>query len=282
MVTGIVPEATSPQGRSLGSDHVATATLLSHIISSIGRPSFDSFSKLHPRDPHLLSHPFPPGASAVPPGSDLPHPQEGVSGGQPAARAVLSQAHGAGQHVRLLFLAPFLWACSLSRSALVHPSLPSTTCPGILDSCPSTVRGQALGRGETGPHVPSKAALPPCAGSPTCPYGTTTSTTTGHSCWARLCPRCTAAIGPWSPSTWASTTLGTRVLATSQMCVSGGDPAAGWPVPGLHVPPPQGLRLNRSLLWLSLAHNRIQDQGALKLAEVGELAGRGSGSPAGV
>ncbi|OWK04839.1 LRRC71, partial [Cervus elaphus hippelaphus] len=29
-----------------------------------------------------------------------------------------------------------------------------------------------------------------------------------------------------------------------------------------------GLRLNRSLLWLSLAHNRIQDKGALKLAEV--------------
>uniref|UniRef100_A0A2K5DE31 Leucine rich repeat containing 71 n=1 Tax=Aotus nancymaae TaxID=37293 RepID=A0A2K5DE31_AOTNA len=29
-----------------------------------------------------------------------------------------------------------------------------------------------------------------------------------------------------------------------------------------------GLRLNCSLLWLSLAHNRIQDKGALKLAEV--------------
>lgn len=36
-----------------------------------------------------------------------------------------------------------------------------------------------------------------------------------------------------------------------------------------HLPIPQGLRLNRSLLWLSLAHNRIQDKGALKLAEVG-------------
>ncbi|XP_072802441.1 leucine-rich repeat-containing protein 71 isoform X3 [Vicugna pacos] len=33
-------------------------------------------------------------------------------------------------------------------------------------------------------------------------------------------------------------------------------------------PPPQGLRLNRSLCWLSLAHNRIQDKGARKLAEV--------------
>lgn len=31
----------------------------------------------------------------------------------------------------------------------------------------------------------------------------------------------------------------------------------------------QGLRLNRSLLCLSLAHNHIQDKGALKLAEVG-------------
>lgn len=37
----------------------------------------------------------------------------------------------------------------------------------------------------------------------------------------------------------------------------------------------QGLRLNRSLLWLSLAHNRIQDKGALKLAEVGVPTGRG-------
>ncbi|XP_042135192.1 leucine-rich repeat-containing protein 71 isoform X5 [Peromyscus maniculatus bairdii] len=40
---------------------------------------------------------------------------------------------------------------------------------------------------------------------------------------------------------------------------------------GLHCRWPsvlQGLRLNRSLLWLSLAHNRIQDKGALKLAEV--------------
>lgn len=72
------------------------------------------------------------------------------------------------------------------------------------------------------------------------------------------------------------------MLATSQMCVSGGDPGAGWLAPGLHSPPPQGLRLNRALLWLSLAHNRIQDQGALKLAEVGELVGRGSGSLAGI
>lgn len=44
-------------------------------------------------------------------------------------------------------------------------------------------------------------------------------------------------------------------------------------------PLPQGLRLNRALLWLSLAHNRIQDQGALKLAEVGAVAvGWGPGS----
>ena len=42
-------------------------------------------------------------------------------------------------------------------------------------------------------------------------------------------------------------------------------------------PPPQGLRLNRSLLWLSLAHNRIQDKGALKLAEVGVRDGRRRG-----
>lgn len=41
---------------------------------------------------------------------------------------------------------------------------------------------------------------------------------------------------------------------------------------------PQGLRLNRSLLWLSLAHNRIQDKGALKLAEVGVRAERGRGA----
>lgn len=54
-------------------------------------------------------------------------------------------------------------------------------------------------------------------------------------------------------------------------------------------PPPQGLRLNRALLWLSLAHNRIQDQGALKLAEVGavgvcveELGGGVPGLVAGV
>lgn len=47
----------------------------------------------------------------------------------------------------------------------------------------------------------------------------------------------------------------------------------------------QGLRLNRSLLWLSLAHNRIQDKGALKLAEVGFcMLGRAGGgeSDAGV
>lgn len=43
----------------------------------------------------------------------------------------------------------------------------------------------------------------------------------------------------------------------------------------------QGLRLNRSLLWLSLAHNRIQDKGALKLAEVScRLGGAGERTPA--
>lgn len=46
-------------------------------------------------------------------------------------------------------------------------------------------------------------------------------------------------------------------------------------------PLPQGLRLNRALLWLSLAHNRIQDQGALKLAEVGAV-GRGEETVRGV
>ena len=52
----------------------------------------------------------------------------------------------------------------------------------------------------------------------------------------------------------------------------------GWAT-GSHAPPPQGLRLNRALLWLSLAHNRIQDQGALKLAEVGAAAGQRLGFP---
>lgn len=61
----------------------------------------------------------------------------------------------------------------------------------------------------------------------------------------------------------------------------GGARPAGCPPAGLWVTPlptPQGLRLNRSLLWLSLAHNRIEDKGALKLAEVGELRdGRATG-----
>ncbi|XP_077883474.1 leucine-rich repeat-containing protein 71 isoform X5 [Ictidomys tridecemlineatus] len=108
------------------------------------------------------------------------------------------------------------------------------------------------------------------AGSPTCLCGTTTSTTTGRSCWARRCPRCTAATGPWSRSIWASTTSGTRARASWQTCVGCGAGAARRGVaPRLtSARPPQGLRLNRSLLWLSLAHNRIQDKGALKLAEV--------------
>ena len=42
----------------------------------------------------------------------------------------------------------------------------------------------------------------------------------------------------------------------------------------MHLSSLQGLRLNRSLLWLSLAHNRIQDKGALKLAEVGVPTGQ--------
>lgn len=47
--------------------------------------------------------------------------------------------------------------------------------------------------------------------------------TTGHSSWARLCPRCIAATGPWSLSTWASTTSGTRAQATSPKCVRSGE-----------------------------------------------------------
>ncbi|KAF3822984.1 hypothetical protein GH733_010420 [Mirounga leonina] len=68
--------------------------------------------------------------------------------------------------------------------------------------------------------------------------------------------------------------------------VGSGERGAGQPAAGLtHAaspPPPQGLRLNRALLWLSLAHNRIQDQGALKLAEVGAAAGRAPGPATGV
>lgn len=48
---------------SLGSDPPGTATLLSHIILSVGRPSFESVSQLRPGDPHLLSDPIPPRAS---------------------------------------------------------------------------------------------------------------------------------------------------------------------------------------------------------------------------
>ncbi|XP_035871539.1 leucine-rich repeat-containing protein 71 isoform X5 [Phyllostomus discolor] len=50
--------------------------------------------------------------------------------------------------------------------------------------------------------------------------------------------------------------------------VSGGEPTARAIISQAHGTGQQGLRLNRSLLWLSLAHNRIQDKGALKLAEV--------------
>ena len=48
----------------------------------------------------------------------------------------------------------------------------------------------------------------------------------------------------------------------------------GPPAELMHLSSLQGLRLNRSLLWLSLAHNRIQDKGALKLAEVGVPTGQ--------
>lgn len=128
------------------------------------------------------------------------------------------------------------------------------------------------------PSSPSR-----CPGSRICLCGTTTSTTTGRSSWVRLCLRCTAATGPWSRSTWASTTSGTRARATSRMCVRSGQGPTRAVAPGASrlahclFPPPQGLRLNRSLLWLSLAHNRIQDKGALKLAEVGVPDGRGRG-----
>ncbi|XP_045401401.1 leucine-rich repeat-containing protein 71 isoform X5 [Lemur catta] len=107
-------------------------------------------------------------------------------------------------------------------------------------------------------------------GSRICLCGTTTSMTTGRSSWARRCPRCTVATGPLSRSTWASTTSGTRAPATLRTCVRGGEGQGrlGPARSRAPSPPPQGLRLNRSLLWLSLAHNRIQDQGALKLAEV--------------
>lgn len=64
--------------------------------------------------------------------------------------------------------------------------------------------------------------------------------------------------------------------------VVGQDAWGRWLALGLQVCLLQGLRLNRSLLWLSLAHNRIQDKGALKLAEVGLHAGRGRGSDSGV
>lgn len=126
-----------------------------------------------------------------------------------------------------------------------------------------------------------------CPGSRICLCGTTTSTTAGRSSWVRPCLRCTAATGPWSRSTWASTTSGTRARATSQMCVRSGQGPTRAAAPGTsrlaHCPSPplQGLRLNRSLLWLSLAHNRIQDKGALKLAEVGVRDRRGQGETPG-
>ncbi|XP_077883471.1 leucine-rich repeat-containing protein 71 isoform X2 [Ictidomys tridecemlineatus] len=188
---------------------------------------------------------------------------ESVSGGESAAEAVISQAHGARQPVRF-----------------PAPSTPPTFCPSFQAilaptfPCPSS----------TSLRSPQSLLLcldsqerpwHPClhlsaAGSPTCLCGTTTSTTTGRSCWARRCPRCTAATGPWSRSIWASTTSGTRARASWQTCVGCGAGAARRGVaPRLtSARPPQGLRLNRSLLWLSLAHNRIQDKGALKLAEV--------------
>lgn len=75
------------------------------------------------------------GASWV---SDLPHPQEGVSGGEPAAGAVLSQAHGSGQHVRLLSLTPFLWACPPFQVTLCSLAPPAPLqAPSIPASPPS-------------------------------------------------------------------------------------------------------------------------------------------------
>lgn len=81
--------------------------------------------KLLARTPPSLC-PLPsPGLSGVSWVSDLPHPQEGVSGGEPTAGAVLPQAHGSRQHVRLLPLTPFLWAHPPSR----HPWFPPCLVP---------------------------------------------------------------------------------------------------------------------------------------------------------
>lgn len=54
------------------------------------------------------------------------HPQEGESGGESAAGAVISQAHGTGQHVRLFsFISPSGPGAHFKSALLPFPSLPS-------------------------------------------------------------------------------------------------------------------------------------------------------------
>lgn len=74
------------------------------------------------------------------------------------------------------------------------------------------------------------------------------------------------AKGSWALLGWLAFPMRTGCgKGASRLGMGGGcqlSPASGAP------PSVQGLRLNRSLLSLSLAHNQIGDEGAMKLAEV--------------
>ncbi|XP_072802440.1 leucine-rich repeat-containing protein 71 isoform X2 [Vicugna pacos] len=145
------------------------------------------------------------GASWV---SDLLHPQERVSGGEPLAGAVLSQAYGSGQHDR---------------------------APVSAEQQHRRLRGAAPGPGSV--HA------------------------------AQLQPHPDVAQPGFQPHRGRG-----RGLYRRRACAPGRDPGQHRRPRSSRLtspsPPPQGLRLNRSLCWLSLAHNRIQDKGARKLAEV--------------
>lgn len=253
--TGVIPEAPSPQVAHSGERVLPaqghTSGLLAWRTVSISHTR--AISGLFPGCPQSRTPALSPSVTVVPPGS-----QEGVSGGQPAAGAVLSQAHGTGQPVRPLSPHP-LWARPPPGTASPRPSL-------LLKLLPRDPRLLLL---RLRPHGPPHVALSPEVPS--------TPRTPGA-----LCPLPPPRIAHLSLrnnniNDYGAELLG-RALSTLQSCNRTlvslnlgfnliGDEGA------CHIA--QGLRLNRSLLWLSLAHNRIQDKGALKLAEVGARGGAG-------
>lgn len=215
--TGVIPEAPSPQVAHSGERVLPaqghTSGLLAWRTVSISHTR--AISGLFPGCPQSRTPALSPSVTVVPPGS-----QEGVSGGQPAAGAVLSQAHGTGQPVRPLSPPP-LWARPPPGTASPRPSLLLKLLPRDPRLLPLRLRPHGPPHVALSPEVPSTPRTPGPSvpsrrpGSRTCPCGTTTSTTTGRSSWAALCPRCKAATGRWSRSTWASTSSGTRARATS-------------------------------------------------------------------